>query len=63
MMTEMKHRTVETSGIRLHCVEHGTGPLVVMCHRFPESYISGAISSRRSVRLASTLWRPTFAAM
>ena len=40
MMTEMRHRTVETNGIRMHYVEHGTGPLVVMCHGFPESWYS-----------------------
>ena len=40
MMAEMKHGTVETNGIRMHYVEHGTGPLVVMCHGFPESWYS-----------------------
>ena len=40
MMTEMKHSTVETNGIRMHYVEHGTGPLIVMCHGFPESWYS-----------------------
>jgi pimeloyl-ACP methyl ester carboxylesterase len=40
MMAEMKHRIVETNGIRMHCVEHGTGPLVVLCHGFPESWYS-----------------------
>ena len=39
-MAEMKHRTIETNGIRVHCVEHGTGPLVVLCHGFPESWYS-----------------------
>ena len=40
MMAEMKHGIVETNGIRTHYVEHGTGPLVVMCHGFPESWYS-----------------------
>jgi len=40
MMAEMKHGTVETNGIRMHYVEHGSGPLVVMCHGFPESWYS-----------------------
>src|ERR1700756_2668981 len=39
-MAETKHRTVQTNGIRMHCVEHGTGPLVVLCHGFPESWYS-----------------------
>ena len=40
MMVDMKHGTVETNGIRMHYVEHGSGPLVVMCHGFPESWYS-----------------------
>jgi pimeloyl-ACP methyl ester carboxylesterase len=39
-MTDLRHRTVEANGIRLHCVEAGTGPLVVLCHGFPESWYS-----------------------
>src|SRR5436853_3832975 len=39
-MAELKHRTVETNGIRLHIAEQGTGPLVVLCHGFPESWYS-----------------------
>lgn len=34
-MTE--HVTVRANGIRLHCVEAGTGPLVLLLHGFPES--------------------------
>ncbi len=37
---EFKHRIVETSGIRMHLAEAGAGPLVVMCHGFPESWYS-----------------------
>jgi pimeloyl-ACP methyl ester carboxylesterase len=40
MMTELKHRTVETNGIRLYIAEAGSGPLVVLCHGFPESWYS-----------------------
>jgi epoxide hydrolase A/B len=29
-------RTIETNGIQLHAVEEGAGPLVVLCHGFPE---------------------------
>ena len=39
-MSELKHRTVETNGIRMHVAEQGTGPLVIMCHGFPESWYS-----------------------
>jgi len=37
---EFKHRIVETNGIRMHIAEAGTGPLVVLCHGFPESWYS-----------------------
>ncbi len=37
---ELKHRTLETNGIRMHVAEAGVGPLVVMCHGFPESWYS-----------------------
>ena len=39
-MTEVTHRTVETNGIRMHLAEAGTGPLVVLCHGFPECWYS-----------------------
>src|SRR5215510_5375872 len=39
-MSELKHRTVETNGIRMHVAEQGAGPLVVLCHGFPESWYS-----------------------
>ena len=34
------HATVETNGIRMHIAEQGEGPLVVLCHGFPESWYS-----------------------
>jgi pimeloyl-ACP methyl ester carboxylesterase len=34
------HRFVETNGIRMHLVEQGEGPLVLLCHGFPESWYS-----------------------
>ncbi len=34
------HRLVETNGIRMHVAERGTGPLVLLCHGFPESWYS-----------------------
>jgi pimeloyl-ACP methyl ester carboxylesterase len=40
MTTEMTHRTLEANGIRMHCTEAGAGPLVLLCHGFPESWYS-----------------------
>jgi pimeloyl-ACP methyl ester carboxylesterase len=39
-MTEIAHRYIETNGIRMHLAEKGSGPLVVLCHGFPESWYS-----------------------
>ena len=39
-MTELTHRTIETNGIRMHVAEAGAGPLVVLCHGFPECWYS-----------------------
>jgi len=39
-MTNIEHRTVETNGIRMHLAVQGAGPLVVLCHGFPESWYS-----------------------
>src|SRR5271170_2047355 len=33
-------RTIETNGIHQHIAEQGDGPLVVLCHGFPESWYS-----------------------
>jgi len=39
-MPEVKHRMIETNGIRLHVAEQGEGPLVILCHGFPECWYS-----------------------
>jgi pimeloyl-ACP methyl ester carboxylesterase len=39
-MPELQHRFVETNGVRLHLVEAGEGPPVVLLHGFPESWYS-----------------------
>jgi pimeloyl-ACP methyl ester carboxylesterase len=39
-MAEIKHRFIQTNGIRMHLAECGAGPLVVLCHGFPESWYS-----------------------
>src|ERR1700757_1573161 len=40
MTTEVTQRTAETNGIRMHIAESGAGPLVLLCHGFPESWYS-----------------------
>jgi pimeloyl-ACP methyl ester carboxylesterase len=40
MTDEIRHRSIETNGIRMHVAEAGDGPLVVLCHGFPESWYS-----------------------
>jgi|SRR6516162_5771861 len=39
-MTEVTHRTVATNGIRIYLAEAGEGPLILLCHGFPESWYS-----------------------
>ena len=39
-MIETKHSMIEANGIRMHLAEAGSGPLVVLCHGFPESWYS-----------------------
>src|SRR5258708_11902974 len=39
-MNEPRHRTVEANGIRIHLAEQGNGPLVLLCHGFPELWYS-----------------------
>jgi pimeloyl-ACP methyl ester carboxylesterase len=39
-MGDVTHRSIEANGIRLHIAEQGTGPLVLLCHGFPESWYS-----------------------
>jgi pimeloyl-ACP methyl ester carboxylesterase len=37
---QLRHRFVATNGINMHIAEAGAGPLVVLCHGFPESWYS-----------------------
>ena len=39
-MTDVKHRSIETNGIKMHIAEQGDGLLVVLCHGFPECWYS-----------------------
>jgi len=36
----IEHRYVESNGIRIHIAEAGAGPLVLLCHGFPELWYS-----------------------
>src|SRR5882724_988469 len=40
LMNEPTLRIVETNGIRLNIAEQGKGPVVLLCHGFPESWYS-----------------------
>jgi pimeloyl-ACP methyl ester carboxylesterase len=37
---QISHRSVESNGIKIHIAEAGAGPLVLLCHGFPESWYS-----------------------
>ena len=39
-MNDITHRFIETNGIRMHLAETGSGPLVLLCHGFPECWYS-----------------------
>jgi pimeloyl-ACP methyl ester carboxylesterase len=39
-MSGLTLHTIETNGIRMHIAEQGEGPLVLLCHGFPESWYS-----------------------
>jgi pimeloyl-ACP methyl ester carboxylesterase len=39
-VSHIQHRVIETNGIRIHVAEQGAGPLVVLCHGFPECWYS-----------------------
>src|SRR5712692_3999646 len=38
--SDLSHCFIETNGIRMHIAEAGKGPLVLLCHGFPESWYS-----------------------
>ena len=39
-MHPVRHRFVESNGIRMYLAEQGEGPLVILCHGWPESWYS-----------------------
>ena len=40
MTKELQHRTVSANDIRFHVAEQGEGPLVLLCHGWPEGWYS-----------------------
>ena len=36
-MTDMPYRDVEANGLRMRIADQGTGPVVLLCHGFPET--------------------------
>ena len=39
-MTALRHRNIEVNGIRMHIAEQGDGPLLILCHGWPELWYS-----------------------
>ena len=39
-MAEITHRKVQANGVNIHLAEAGEGPLVLLCHGWPESWYS-----------------------
>jgi pimeloyl-ACP methyl ester carboxylesterase len=39
-MSAIRHRTIQTNGIQMHIAEAGDGPMVLLCHGFPEIWYS-----------------------
>src|SRR5262249_49144107 len=39
-MAPVNHRVINTNGINMHIAEQGQGPLIILCHGFPELWCS-----------------------
>jgi len=39
-MSNIGHRFIKTNGINMHIAEQGSGPLIILCHGFPEGWYS-----------------------
>ena len=37
---EISHKVIQTNGINMHIAEAGEGPMVLLCHGWPESWYS-----------------------
>lgn len=53
-MADWIHRHAHVNGIRMHYVEQGEGPLLILCHGFPHLWLSW---SRQIPALAEAGWR------
>ena len=62
-MPDVTHRMIETNGIRLHVAEQGEGPLVILCHGFPECWYSWRHQLPALAKAGFVRWLPTCAAM
>ena len=40
MISDLEEHLIQANGIQIHYVTKGQGPVVVMCHGFPESWYS-----------------------
>ena len=49
-MSKVLHQFVEANGIRFHVAECGTGPVVLLCHGFPEIWYYNLSRHRSSSR-------------
>ena len=36
-MKDLSHRTIQANGLDIQIAEQGEGPLVLLCHGFPET--------------------------
>jgi hypothetical protein len=60
--SEVREGYAEIGDVRLHYVEAGEGPLIVLLHGFPSSGTAGACRSSRSRRRDSGSSRPALPA-
>jgi len=51
-MSKPTERIIKTNGISLHVVEQGEGPLVLLCHGFPEC----SYSWRHQIDALARIW-------
>jgi pimeloyl-ACP methyl ester carboxylesterase len=60
--SELREGYAEIGDVRLHYVEAGDGPLIVLLHGFPEFWFGWRLQSDRSRRRAFASSHPTCAA-
>ena len=62
LMPDIRHRQMPGQRDRVHVAECGTGPLVLMCHGWPELWYSWRHQLKALARRAFARSRPTCAA-